>query len=605
MTKKIFILFAFLLLLTGCVPKEEPQKQTLQELINSITFAESITDNLTLPESYLLNGEEVFALWESSDPSVLSHTGEVNRTYYDQNVTLSLELVYGDQTIPKTFSFVVVGTGIEQHLNMILDILTIPLETSTDIFLRRSITHGGARWTINWTVSHEDIVSPEGNVALVNENIEVTLSASITYESITVKRDFLVVILAMSDSEKVDYVFNNVSIPTSTSQNLELPTAFMFGITGVWESSHPNVLSTDGIIASTLSGKVTVTLTLTLSTSDRRTFEIMVSQYGHLYLDRTFEGTKDNVVVVDGLLQLAPTATLGTYTTEVVETLGFSEVVGSWAATSSTNATAELLVRVRVDGVWSRYFSYGAFGLGLQNRMPSTSVTDPVARLSHDEIIVQNGKTADAIQMQMVLRRTQTSNESAKVTLLAAALNIPNYTYNVDISGIRTAVDYDVPKLYQHIVPSIGGIICSPTSSTMLLNYKGHDFSDKADYQHQYISAIVREYTSGIYGNWTYNTVGISAFGETSYVKRMYSYQELLHHLDTVGPVSVSVRGTLVGELVRTWTTNGHLIVVRGYRFDGDQLYILANDPNLSPVYEEYKIENFLAFWRNIAYIVE
>jgi hypothetical protein len=115
----------------------------------------------------------------------------------------------------------------------------------------------------------------------------------------------------------------------------------------------------------------------------------------------------------------------------------------------------------------------------------------------------------------------------------------------------------------------------------------------------------VKEYNSGIYGNWVYNTVGMSAFDEVSYVKRMYSYQELIHHLATVGPIAASVKGTMIGELVKTWTTSGHLIVIRGYRWEGSQLYILANDPNLSSVYEEYKVENFMNVWRNVAYIIE
>ena len=601
--RKILLLFLLLLLLSGCTEPIIEDDVTLQSVIDAVELPTSIIENITLPEQYPINNTSAIALWESSHPSVLSPEGIVVRGYEDVAVQITLTLITTSETLDRVFTITVVGIGLESYIMNVLDLITLPQTTSSSIQLVKTLTYDAMRWTITWSSDNPSVIDTDGNVALVASDQSVQLIASTTYQSVTVTKTFNVLVIALTLEEQVNYVFDHLSLPSSTSQSVTLPTEFEFGLTGVWESSNPQALSNEGIIGDHLNGKTTITLTLILNTNDRRTYEMIVSQYGHLYLDRTFEGTKDNVVLDAGKLVLAPEALIGTYTTDIIETLSFSEAVASWAAISSTQATAELSIRVRVNSVWSKYFSYGIWGLDLQNR--SYNDSDAVAQLSADEILIINSQKADALQMKLVLRRSATNVDSASATLIAVALNIPDYTYPVDISALPTSIDYDVPKLYQHIVPTIGGVICSPTSSTMLLKYKGHNFSDKATYEHQYISAVVREYRSGIYGNWVYNTVGISAFGETSYVMRMYSYQELLDHLVNVGPIAASVKGTMIGELVKTWTTSGHLIVIRGYRFEGNQLYILANDPNLSSVYEEYKIENFMNVWRNVAYIVE
>ena len=36
---------------------------------------------------------------------------------------------------------------------------------------------------------------------------------------------------------------------------------------------------------------------------------------------------------------------------------------------------------------------------------------------------------------------------------------------------------------------------------------------------------------TNIYGNWVFNTVGMSSFNEKAYVGMMYSFEELMRHL--------------------------------------------------------------------------
>lgn len=166
-------------------------------------------------------------------------------------------------------------------------------------------------------------------------------------------------------------------------------------------------------------------------------------------------------------------------------------------------------------------------------------------------------------------------------------------------------VVYDVPKLYQGAVPVIGNSICSATSTTMLLKYHGFHFSSfDAEYEHRYIASIVRDYGNNIYGNWVYNTVTMGGYGLNSYVARMYSVDELIYHLAYVGPVALSVKGTMISN-EKTYTTAGHLIVAIGYKYVNDVLYIVCNDPNVENVYCEYSLSVINNTWRNITYVVE
>jgi hypothetical protein len=600
MRKYLLILLCFLLV--GCSENDPKVPETLQELIDSITIANNLTEDINLPEVYNLKGTDVYALWESNNAALTSE-GVVKRGLADINVTLTLSLVTSSELLTKNFDIIILAQDRNVYLAKALETLTIPTQTKVNLSLVKYASYNSNSFNITWSTSNNEVLTNTGRVGLIANDTNITLTASIFYETTTVTKDFPIKIIALSAEEKAEFVFNNADIPLVTSNNVVLPTGFAFGLTGTWESSKPEVLSNSGLLSININQTTNVTLTLTLSTGQRRTFEVIVNQNNHLLLDRTFNGEKIDVKLENKKLVLVDTALTGTYTTEVYTTHKFVEAVASWAAVTSKTATCELFIKIRVDGVWSKYFSYGVWGQGLNNE--AINDNDTIAKLSTDEVIVLNSKKADALQMQIVLKRNTLSDDSPVVSLLAVALNIPDYSYQVDVTNLRTSVNYDIPKLYQHDVPGIGKIICSATSSTMLLNYKGHSFVGLADYEHQYIAGIVKDYGHNIYGNWVYNTVGMSSFGEISYVKRMYSYQELVESLDRVGPVSASIKGTFVGTNGEAYTTDGHLIVVRGYRFENGQLYILVNDPNLKQVAVEMTVENFMKVWRNVVYIVE
>ena len=305
------------------------------------------------------------------------------------------------------------------------------------------------------------------------------------------------------------------------------------------------------------------------------------------------------LVLDDGALE-------GTYLSNIYDVADFKSVVGSWGALSSKDATVELEVRCLVDGKWSMYISYGKWGLGLENKPMANNTNDSLVKLSTDEIKLMGTKKGEALQYRVTLRRTSGEIASPCLELVALAIEYNKYSYPVDIKKLPTSVNHDVPKLNQNIVPNIGNSICSPTSSTMLLKYKGLSFADKDEYEHRYIANLVVDHSNDIFGNWVYNTVTMSAFGVRAYTMRMYSLEELQYHLANIGPVALSVKGKMVAyDKDKSYTTGGHLLVATGYYIDNGKVIFICNDPNISEVYVEYSYETIENVWRMVAYIVE
>ena len=138
-----------------------------------------------------------------------------------------------------------------------------------------------------------------------------------------------------------------------------------------------------------------------------------------------------------------------------------------------------------------KYITYGEWGLGLKNLYYNDS--DSVAKLNTDEIFSVGGD-ADAIKYRFVMRRKDASVESPKLLLVAFAIEMNNYSYPIDTTDLPTQKDHDLPKLYQHDVPVIGGSICSATTTTMLLKNKGFDFSNKGyAYEHEFMANMVAD----------------------------------------------------------------------------------------------------------------
>ncbi len=499
------------------------------------------------------------------------------------------------------------------------DMVEIPTIFTENYSFIRLLEYQNEEINITWKSDKTTSISNFGIVKQGYCDENVTLTATFTYKEEVYIKKFNVIVSGMSPEKRFSESLKEIVIPEEISENIDLLTNFNDKeMKATWISSHPDIISNTGAYNSPAENTI-VTLTVTLelgSIKMEKNYEVnaqvepkKVEIKHHLVLDevKTYNlAFMSNCHIEEDKLVLDDEALNGTYFSNIFEVQPMKSVVASWGALSSETATVEIEVRIRVNGKWSRYFSYGAWGLGLQNKPMTTNTNDGIAKISTDEIIVQGGKTAEAIQYRVTLRRDNIYSESAKLSFVALAIEYDDYEYKVNVSSLPERVEYIVPKLNQNVVPVIGNSICSPTSSTMLLKYKGHSFIEYDEYENRYIANLAKDYGNEIFGNWVYCTVIMTAYGEKAYVMRMYSIDELKMHLAKVGPVALSVKGKMDAyNTDNSYTTNGHLLVCQGYYEKNGQTIFICNDPNVKEVYVEYLEETIERVWRMVSYIIE
>ncbi len=319
-----------------------------------------------------------------------------------------------------------------------------------------------------------------------------------------------------------------------------------------------------------------------------------------------FEGNRENVVLDSDVIKLVDLKKEGFIESEEIDCDSFSKMVCSWVAITDENRTVEVMVRVRVNSKWSKYFTYGNWGLGKRNYYENDE--DEVAEIYVDEIYIKNDMKADAVQYKVILRAEGKDSPLLKYVCVMLHSNVNNYEYQSDNTSLPKIVEYNVPRLNQNVVPEIGEEICSASTTCMLLKYFGFDFSEFDEFEHRYMASLVIDpgHTESTYGNWAFNTAVIGAFGLKAHTYGMTGWEELKHHLATVGPVGASIKGH-----TGYYKTPGHLLVVIGYKIVDGETFVVCNDPYVNSRYGEglfvrceYPLEVFMNFWRKVVYYV-
>lgn len=587
------------------VEKDNEYLELQNALKNIDVLTELTTNKIDLPSEV----EGYSVEWKTSNSKVITTEGKVTLGKEDVNVTLTASVNYNGKTISQNFEVLVKANPVYGIIENAISKVEIPESTYEN--LKLPLEQDGV--SISWSTSRAAIMTKTGVITRDFEDSSVVLTATYSYEGIKITESYFITVKGYTDSEKLAAVLDDISFNENLTNNIILKDTFRYGISARWESSDENVLTNYGYYTYDENvQKVTLKLIATLG-SEEMTKEFVFNlrekvnlEKEHLIIERANELNESgfsNLEFKNGRIVLVEGAIEGTYTSDVIETIDFTSLVGSWASTSSKNATVEVFVKARVNGTWSDYISYSKFGLGLQNGMKDQVVS--LIQLSDDEVKVLNGKNGNAIQYKIVLRRDDATVVSPKFSLMAFALNSSGYNYNVDLSKYPTSVIHTVPKLYQQVVPTIGNSICSPTSSTMLLKYKGEDFSEYDTFEHRYIANLFRDYGNEMFGNWVYCTVGMGAFGYDAYVARYYSVEELVEHLAVMGPCAISVKGQMTSDK-KNYNTAGHLLVAIGYEYDANgNLIIVCNDPNVSEVECRYSYSVINNTWRGVIYTIE
>ncbi len=150
---------------------------------------------------------------------------------------------------------------------------------------------------------------------------------------------------------------------------------------------------------------------------------------------------------------------------------------------------------------------------------------------------------------------------------------------------------------------SIRGRICSPTSVTMLLAYRGTDCTTTE------VAARAFDKDHDIYGNWPANIQAAYSLGAPGRIARFRSWDAARERVAAGQPIVISIRdklGALKGAPYPK--TDGHLLVLTGFDAYGN---VCVNDPAAVDaaqgvaVYDREQMEEVWLNQGGVAYLIE
>ncbi|SCL58204.1 Peptidase_C39 like family protein [Micromonospora citrea] len=312
-----------------------------------------------------------------------------------------------------------------------------------------------------------------------------------------------------------------------------------------------------------------------------------------------------------------------TWTSPVTQ-VGFdaTELIASWNA----NTPAGTWIQVEMQGTYNtgvqtKWYVMGRWASGDAD-IKRTSVNrqgDPWSTIWTDTFSIDDasvGVLLRAYQLRLTLYRAPGQKASPVVhTLGAMSSNVPDrFTVTPSAGGIAWDRELAVPRYSQNIhtghYPEYDGggqAWCSPTSTTMVIEYWGRKASEEdtswvdptyPDPTVNHAARMVYDYQYDGAGNWPFNTAYAASFpGLEARVTRLHSLDEVERFIAAGIPV-VTSQSFLASELDGAgYGTSGHLFVVVGFTAEGD---VIVNDPASSSndaVRNVYPREQFEQIW--------
>ncbi len=289
-------------------------------------------------------------------------------------------------------------------------------------------------------------------------------------------------------------------------------------------------------------------------------------------------------------------------------------IISSWNATTPDGTWMEVHVRILEDGSWTHWYDLPIWASDFSTiqRHSIDDQWDSTGGVATDTFYANT--VATAYQMSITFF---TTNPGVTPTLhrfgVIADYDAPNYQHVPVIASDKSAWGINLPvpqrsqNLQQYVGLGYGGggeVWCSPTSTSMVMAYWSNILGQKN------LNQTVPDAAAGTYdvtydgtGNWPNNTAYAAEFGNIhAFVTRMYSMSQIEQWIKYGVPIVVSIAfgpGQLPGA---TYSTDGHLMVVRGFTSTGD---VIANDPAMggtdsnAGVQIVYPREIFQQLWLN------
>jgi hypothetical protein len=283
---------------------------------------------------------------------------------------------------------------------------------------------------------------------------------------------------------------------------------------------------------------------------------------------------------------------------------GFDSAIPSYDAHTPPGTWVRVTLAARVEGTWTKDYDFGPWAIdkGTVSRRSVDGQEDSQGRVLTDTLMLK--RKAEALRATVWLYSTQ-PGVSPRVRALSVALS-DGTRLPVDVASDQSAwgTVLDVPGLSQMPYPNGGPVWCSPTSTTMLLGYWNRKLgrSDLAEPVPTAAASVYDEVYRGT-GNWSFNTAYAASRGEGALhgaVVRLDAFSQVERFITAGIPVSISIAylpGTLTGSAA--YSSDGHLIVVKGFTPQGD---VVCNDPAFpsdDKVGVTYKRDELWQAWRH------
>ncbi len=261
-------------------------QKTEKEIINAdrealaIKYApgdsdESVTADLNLP-SIGVNGSSIW--WESDNNTVINDYGVVTRPEIDTFVNLTAHILKGCEQTTKEFNVKVIAAekkytdkeAVEATYNS-LEIGYNGEDNKDNVTQALILSSSGTDDVeIVWTSSHPAIVTGYGGVVRQGDDINVTLKAQIFRGDEIREKTFNITVKGtLSDEDRVNVDLDKVAITYAPGDTKDAVTAKLIlpivgdnGSAIIWNSSNPEVISTNGTVTRpSVSTKVDLTAT--------------------------------------------------------------------------------------------------------------------------------------------------------------------------------------------------------------------------------------------------------------------------------------------------------------------------------------------------------
>ncbi|MCY2960598.1 MAG: C39 family peptidase [Planctomycetota bacterium] len=284
----------------------------------------------------------------------------------------------------------------------------------------------------------------------------------------------------------------------------------------------------------------------------------------------------------------------------------FRDLLASWNvdAPPATGFVVELRVDAEGDGAWSAWMHLGDWGAP-DFVPPLTQRVTTCAGGKVDVDFFRGERTFQAVQLRVRAFSREPGLE-VRVRRLTVCFSDRERAVEplapLDARPLGRVLDVH-PRSQKTERPEIAGRICSPTSVSMVLGYRGVDVTTLA------VAEAAFDAAHDIYGNWPRNVQAAYALGVPGYLARFSDWARVERLVAEGTPIVASIavkEGQLTGAPYPS--TAGHLIVIVGFDREGN---CVVNDPAVSDpegarrVYRRDEMETVWMRRGGTAYVLE